>query len=135
MTTQRIRSGRSASALQREFAAEILLEYLESKNSTLLVDALHHFSKTGDFGPYSPRNQELARRAKFNRLQMHIRRLSGKSASGFYQRIANKHAMSEETAERMIKNETSTKAVLTGSDRLIDYLIDRMADNPLRSSE
>ena len=70
MATQKLAKGRPASALQREFAAEILAKYQATKprDHSLLIKALEHFSKTGDLSPYSQRNQELTKRAIFHGL-------------------------------------------------------------------
>jgi hypothetical protein len=97
MATQKLAKGRSASPLQREFAAEILAKYQATnpKNHSLLTEALQHFSKTGDFSPYSPRNHELAKRAIIHGMQARAKKLKGDALLDYANDLAIEYEISE----------------------------------------
>ena len=136
MATQKLAKGRPASALQREFAAEILAKYqaTKPKDHSLLIEALQHFSKTGDFSPFSPRNQELTKRAIFHGLQAHTKKLKGDELHDFANDLALKYEFSEETALRMIKGKTTNPSVLVGSDELFRFLENRLKESRKKKS-
>ena len=136
MATQKLPKGRPASTLQREFAAEILAKYQATKPKvhSLLIEALQHFSKTGDFSPYSPRNQELTKRALFHGLQAHAKKLKGDELHNFANELALKYEFSEETALRMIKGKTTNPSVLVGSDELFRFLENRLKESRKKKS-
>ena len=136
MATQKLAKGRSASPLQREFAAEILAKYQATnpKNHSLLTEALQHFSKTGDFSPFSPRNQELTKRAIFYSTLAYAKKLKGDELHDFANELALKYGFSEETAMRMIKGQTTNSAVLVGEDQLFRFIENRRKDSPQKKS-
>ena len=136
MATQKLAKGRPASVLQREFAAEILVKYQATmpKDHSLLVEALHHFSKTGDLSPFSPRNQELTKRAIFHGLQAHAKKLKGDELHDFANDLALKYGFSEETALRMIKGKTTNPSILDGSDGLFRFLEIRLNESRKKKS-
>ena len=136
MANQKLAKGRSASPLQREFAAEILAKYQATnpKNHSLLTEALQHFSKTGDFSPFSPRNQELTKRAIFYSKLAYAKKLKGDELHDFANKLALKYGFSEETAMRMIKGQTTNSAVLIGEDQLFRFIENRRKDSPQKKS-
>jgi hypothetical protein len=136
MATQKLAKGRSASPLQREFAAEILAKYQATnpKNHSLLTEALQHFSKTGDFSPYSPTNQELSKRAIFHRAYAHAKNLKGDALLEYASDLAIKYEISEETALRMIKGKTTNPSILVEADGLMQLLESRRKDSPQKKS-
>jgi hypothetical protein len=136
MATQKLPKGRPASPLQCEFAAEILAKYLATKpkDHSLLTEALQHFSKTGDFSPFSPRNQELKKRAIFHRTFAHAKNLKGDALLEYASDLAIKYEISEETALRMIKGKTTNPSILVGADGLMQFLENRRKDSPQKKS-
>lgn len=136
MATQKSPKGRPASPLQREFAAEILANYKNSepKNHSLLIQAIEHFSLTGDFSPFSSKNQELKKRAIFHGVQAYAKNLKGKELEEFAYDLAVKYDFSEETAMRMLKGKTNSSAVLTGADGLLLFLENKLAASPRRKT-
>ena len=136
MATQKLPKGRAASTLQRAFAAEILADYKDSepKNPSVLVQALEHFSLTGDFSPFSPRNQELQKRAIFHGIQAHAKGLKGKELEDFAYDLALNYGFSEETSTRMIRGQNTGNAVLTGSDELFRFLANRLSEDRKKKS-
>ena len=136
MATQKLPKGRPASPLQREFAAEILAKYqaTKPKDPSLLTEALQHFSKTGDLSPYSPRNQELTKRAIFHSLQANTKKLKGDELNDFANDLALKYKFSEETALRMIKGKTINPSILVGSDGLFRFLENRLKESRKKKS-
>ena len=131
MATQKLPKGRPASPLQREFASEILAKYqaTKPKDPSLLTEALQHFILTGDFSPYSSRNQELTKRAIFHALQAHTKKLKGDELHEFANDLALKYDFSEETALRMIKGKTINPSILVGSDGLFRFLEKRLKES------
>jgi hypothetical protein len=131
MTTQKSKSGRHATQDQRDFAGELLAQYDESRDVTILVDALRHFQRTGDFSPFSGDNQHLKKRAMFHRFYAHSNSLRGGQLDDYASAVAAKYgfSFSEETALKMIKGKVSNPARLTGSDALFEF-IDQQLKKP-----
>lgn len=122
MTTQKGKSGRHASRMQRDFASEVLAQYRLSKDVSILIEALEYFQLTGDFSPFGAANQNLKKRAIFHRLRVHANSLQGAALKAYTADIADTFGCSEETAARVLKGTTSSAAVLTGSDALFEFL-------------
>jgi hypothetical protein len=122
MTSQKSKSGRHATQDQRNFAGEVLAQYDECRDVTILVNALRHFQRTGDFSPFSGDNQHLKKRAIFHRIYAHSSSLRGGQLDDYASVVAAKYGFSEVTALKMIKGKVSNPAKLTGSDALLEFL-------------
>lgn len=122
MTTQRQPGGRSASKLQREFAAEVLERFDKSGDVKILRSALEYFIQTGDFSPFSDRDQQLQMRAIFAQLQVEIQQLRGAKLDEYVDAAAEKYALSEKTVRRMLVTKRNQPLTLTGTDALMSYI-------------
>ena len=122
MTTQRQPGGRSASKLQREFAAEVLERFDKSGEVTILRSAIEHFIQTGDFSPFSNRDQQLQKRAIFSRLQVKAQQLRGAKLDVYVDEIAKKYGLSEKTVRRMLDAKSDKPLTLSGTDALLTYI-------------
>lgn len=122
MTTQRQPGGRSASKLQREFAAEVLERFDQSGEVTILRSAIEHFIQTGDFSPFSNRDQQLQKRTIFTRLQVKAQQLRGAKLDVYVGEIAEKYGLSEKTVRRMLDSKSDKPLTLTGTDALLSYI-------------
>jgi len=63
----------------------------------------------------------------FHKMQAHVGRINGRSQAALARKLANRYNISEETIHRMLDGETSTNAVLTGTDRLFEFLMNDLA--------
>lgn len=133
MTTQKQPGGRRANQAQREFAHDVLLRYKKTGDVKVLTTALEHFSQTGDFSPFSERDQTLQKRAKFLRLQIQVKQLRGKEKDEFISRFAEEKGISPESVRRMLSSKTQTNQTLSGVDRLFDLLELLPKGNPTSS--
>lgn len=122
MSTQRQPGGRRASKLQRDFAAEILQRFDRSGDVSILRSAFEHFIHTGDFSPFSNRDQHLQKRAIFTRLQVKTQHLSGAKLDEYVGAVAEKYGLSEKTVRRMLNTKSDKPLTLAGSDALLTYL-------------
>ena len=123
MTTNKLPIGRSANQQQRQFAAEILASYKKTGNLGYLIDALEHFSQTGDFSPFSKVNQRLKKRIIFSRLFAYVQRSKGQSHEDLLDQLAGDLHISDSTVKRMLSGQIQTNARLTGEDALFDFLL------------
>lgn len=122
MTTQRQPGGRRASKLQREFASEILERFDKSGDVTVLRSAIEHFARTGDFSPFSKRDQHLQKRAIFLRLRVKSQQLRGADLDDYVNAIGLKYGLSEKTVRRMLDPKRDLNLTLTGQDALLSYM-------------
>lgn len=131
MTTQKQKSGKRASQDQCDLAREVLDQYGQTHDTRVLIEALEHFSKTGDFTPFGVRDQNLQKRAKFYQLLMQVKQLKGKAKDDYIAEVAEKLGMTEETAKRMLDTKSQTNSTLQGSDRLYYFLEQQLKATPI----
>ena len=131
MTTQNQAGGRRASVLQREFAAEILERFKKTGDVATLRHALEYFSVTGDFSPFSERDQHLQKQAIFLRLR--ARDLHGEALNAFIEAAAERLGQSTATVKRMLKRKTDRNSTLNGEDGLFLFLQSQARKNPSSS--
>ena len=122
MTTQRQPGGRRASKLQREFAAEILERFDRTGEIKIPRSAIEHFARTGDFSPFSKRDQQLQKRAIFIRLRAKAQQLSGAALDDYVHAVGQKYGLSDKTVRRMLTPKHDISFTLTGEDSLLIYM-------------
>lgn len=120
MTIKNQTSGRRASVVQREFAAEILKRFKMTGDIAILTHALEHFCKTGDFSPFSDRDQYLQKQAIFMRLKS--KNLRGEALDTFIESTSHELGQSEATLKRRLKRGNDKNPTLSGVDALFTYL-------------
>jgi hypothetical protein len=122
MTTKNQPGGRHASKLQREFAVEILARFDASCEVAILREAMAHFCKTGNFSPFSIRDQVLQKRAIFHKLHIKVKGLRGKALADYINHVAITYGLSEKTTWRLLTSKADTPTTLTGSDKLLTFM-------------
>ena len=111
-----------ASKLQREFAAEVLERFDRTGEIQTLRSAIEHFARTGDFSPFSNRDQLLQKRTIFIRLRAKAMGLRGAALDEFVDEVAEKYGLSEKTVRRLLDPKRELSITLTGSDVLLTYM-------------
>lgn len=122
MTTQRQPGGRRASKLQREFAAEILERFDRTGEIKILRSAIEHFASTGDFSPFSNRDQQLQKRAIFIRLRAKAQQLRGADLDDYVHAVSQKYGLSDKTVRRMLAPKRDLSLTLSGEEALLTYM-------------